>query len=732
MSYCLNLHCQQPQNPNDVEFCQTCGSKLLLRGHYQVMKPIGNGSFGRTLLAVDLDRFNTPCVVKQFFPQNHNIISTEKASELFKREAEQLLKLGDNPQIPTLYAYFEEEENLYLVEQLIAGKTLLQELEEQGVFSEEKIWEILLELLPLLKFIHEEKVIHRDIKPENILRFNTSKSPEEGKNEKHKLVLIDFGVAKLSNQDYPSEMGTMTGTLGYAPIEQIRGGKAYPASDLYSLGMTCIHLLTQVAPNQLFDPFTGELIWRSHLVQQGREISDRLEKVLDKLVKDLVRERYQSATELLTEISHISAQNIQQKSEINQAEKKSLEEIQTTQEVTEKLPHISIIVQAEVEAWKNRQKLAELTEYKRAKIFHHDTDSHYQNTQNLSQDWHFNYESKPLNNVIEFEKKKANLYSTKTKIRNYLKLSQLWKSVQIIQENNASVNTIAIGPHGFTLVTGSNDKTIRLWNLKTGQLLHKFLGHTAEVYATAITADGRRIFSGGDDRTILAWNLQKKTIADRFYSYSGSPYSHRGGAILSVAISPDNEIVASGSADHTIKLWNQRNGELLCRLHEHLDEVFCVTYAKVNNTNTEKNYPQNHIFASSSADGSIKIWQVGICESMKTLRGHSGGVYSVAFTSDAQAIASGSADNTIKLWDIRTGEVLNTFKGHSRGVLSVAISPDNQILASGSLDGTVKLWNLQTGKLLDSLCGYHPVQFTPDGKTLVSGGEAGRILIWRL
>ncbi|MDY7009048.1 MAG: serine/threonine-protein kinase [Cyanobacteriota bacterium] len=729
MSYCLNLHCQQPQNPKDVEFCQTCGSKLLLRGHYQVIKPIGNGSFGRTFLAVDLDRFNTPCVVKQFFPQNHNLMSTKKGSELFKREAEQLLKLGDNPQIPTLYAYFEEPENLYLVEQFIAGKTILQELEEQGAFSENKIWEILLELLPLLKFIHEEKVIHRDIKPENILRFNTSRPPEKGK---HKLVLIDFGVAKLNSQDFASEIGTMTGTLGYAPIEQIRGGKAYPASDLYSLGITCLHLLTQKAPNQLFDPFTGELIWRSHLLQQGREISDRLEKVLDKLVKDLVKERYQSATELLTEISQTSTPNIKQTTQINQVEKKSLEEIQTPQEDPEKVPHISIIVQAEVEAWKNRQNVAESNEYKREKIFHNNINSHYQNTQQLSENRHFNYQSKPLNNVIEFEKKKTKLSSTKTKIRNYLKLSQLWKSVQIIQEHNVSINTVAISPHGFTLVTGSDDKIIRLWNLKTGQLLHKFLGHTAEVYAIAITADGRRIFSGGDDRTILAWNLQKKTIADRFYSHSGSPYSHGGGAILSVAISPDNETVISGSADHTIKLWNQRNGELLCKLHEHLDKVFCVTYAKINHTGTAKNYPQNQIFASSSADSSIKIWQTGSCVSLKTLRGHSGGVYSVAFTSDAQAIASGGADRTIKLWDVRTGELLNIFKGHSRAVLSVAISPDSQILASGSLDGTVKLWNLHTGKLLDSLCGYHPVQFTPDGKTLVSGGEGGRILIWKL
>ncbi|MGD1805990.1 protein kinase domain-containing protein [Dapis sp. BLCC M126] len=731
MSYCLNLHCQQPENPNDVEFCQTCGSKLLLRGHYQVVKPIGNGSFGRTLLAVDLDRFNTPCVVKQFSPQKHSLVSTNKASELFKREAEQLLKLGEHPQIPTFYAYFAENENLYLVQELITGQNLLQELEAEGAFSEEKIWKILYEILPLLKFIHEKQVIHRDIKPENILRINSLNSQLTGENQKYQLVLIDFGISKLNSQTDPNKMGTMTGTLGYAPIEQIRGGKAYPASDLYSLGMTCIHLLTQVPPTQLFDPLSGELIWRSHLIQKGKKISENLEKILDKLVKDLVKERYQSATELLIEIALVSTKRGKAKPEYqntNQAEKTSLGKLQ----IHKKKSHLDVIVQAEIEAWKNNKKSGQLADYKQIEISDNNKDIYQPITSKSSYNNHLNHQSELIDNVIEFDRKKANLLPVKTKIRNYVELSQLWKTVQIIKDNTAPVNSIAIDAQGFILASGSDDKAIRLWNLKTRQLLHKFLGHSAEVYAIAITADGRRVISAGDDRTILVWNLQKKTIADRFYSYSGSPYSHRDGAIFSVAISPDGETVASGSADNTIKIWNQRNGELLYKLHEHLDRVFCVTYSKVNNIFTEKNYSQNHIFASCSADGFIKIWQVGCCESLRTLRAHSGGVYSVAFSSDGQTLVSGGEDKTIKLWDVCTGELLNTLKGHSRAVLSVAISPDNQILASGSIDGTVKLWSLQTGRLLDSLCGYHPVQFSPDGQSLVSGGEGGRILIWRL
>ena len=732
MSYCFNLNCQKPQNPNDVKFCQNCGSKLLLRGHYQGIKPIGNGSFGRTLLAVDLDRFNTPCVVKQLAPKNNNLLSNNKVLELFKREAKQLLKLGKHPQIPTFYAYFEEDENLYLVEELITGKNLLQELESEGAFSEKKIWKILYEILPLLKFIHENKVIHRDIKPENILRVDGVNSLKVGENQKDQLVLIDFGVSKFSSEVDYDKIGTITGTLGYSPIEQIRGGKAYPASDLYSLGMTCIHLLTEVPPNQLFDSFSGELIWRSHLIKKGKNISDRLGKILDKLVKDLVKERYQSATEVLIEIAIVSTQNDNQIPQINQlnlSEKKYLEKSQKFQKNPQKESPVDVILQVEINSCKNQKKLSELGDYRLKERYSNNGDSYQEITEKLSYNHYLQYNSKLLDNVIEFEHKKANFVPKKTKIRNYVELSQLWKTVQIIKDNTAPINTIAIDTQDLILVSGSDDKKIRLWNLQTGQLLHKFLGHTAEVYAIAISVDGRRIISAGDDRTILVWNLQKKTIADRFYSYSGSPYSHRYGAIFSVAISPNCETVASGSADQTVKIWNQRNGELLYKLHEHLDRVFCVTYSKVNNICTEKN--SNDILASCSADGAIKIWQVGCCQSLRTLRGHSGDVYSVAFSSDGKVIASGGEDKTIRLWDVGTGELVNIFEGHSRAVLSVAISPDDQILASGSIDGTVKLWNLRTGKLLDSLCGYHPVQFSPNGKILVSGGEEGRILIWR-
>ncbi|MBO0348928.1 serine/threonine protein kinase [Phormidium pseudopriestleyi FRX01] len=289
MTYCLNSNCPNPSNPPNTKFCLTCGAKLLLRDRYRAVQPLGQGGMGRTFFAVDEDRLNAPCVIKQFFPQIQGTAALAKATELFQREAVQLLHLGEHPQIPSLYAYFEQDKRWYLVQELIDGPDLLNELKQQGAFSENQIKSLLLDLLPVLQFIHDNHVIHRDIKPENILR----------RRKDNKLVLVDFGVAKEGTGTALAQMGTRAGTHGYAPLEQIRGGQAYPASDLYSLGVTCIQLLTAKMPDDLYDGMNARWVWKEQLAKQGKSTSPILAQILDKLLQELVRDRYQSATEVL-------------------------------------------------------------------------------------------------------------------------------------------------------------------------------------------------------------------------------------------------------------------------------------------------------------------------------------------------------------------------------------------------------------------------------------------------
>jgi len=292
MSYCVTPGCFAPKNPDSAFYCLSCGSQLLLRQRYRGVSPIGSGGFGKTFLAVDEDIPGKPsCVIKQFaFPSNDGLI-LDKAGQLFRQEAERLEQLGEHPQIPQLLAYFEQNQQLYLVQELIEGQNLEEELRQVGQFGEKQIWQLLRDLLPVLQYIHDRQVIHRDIKPPNIIHRRSDGKP----------VLIDFGVAKLLSATALQRTGTTVGTVEYMAPEQIKG-KAFPASDLYSLGVSCIHLLTGIAPSDMFDIMHNRWVWRDHL-PTGKVVSDRLGHILDKLLENAISERYQSANEVLQAIN---------------------------------------------------------------------------------------------------------------------------------------------------------------------------------------------------------------------------------------------------------------------------------------------------------------------------------------------------------------------------------------------------------------------------------------------
>ena len=287
---CLNPGCHNPSVPEHTQFCPNCNVAIVtLKDRYRPIKSLGSGGFGKTYLAQDIDKLNEKCVIKQFAPQIQGTAGRKKATELFLQEALQLQQLGKHSQIPALLAYFEKNNRLYLVQEFIDGENLLQELEKQGIFSESKIRALLQDLLTTLKVVHDYKIIHRDIKPENIMRRRSD----------GKLILIDFGASKQLQGTVKT--GTSIGTFGYAPLEQMRDGKVYPASDLYSLGATCFHLLTGVHPGELYQEYGYEWVktWRVHL---QKPVNRDLDTVLDKLLQKYYQDRYQSAEDVLKDL----------------------------------------------------------------------------------------------------------------------------------------------------------------------------------------------------------------------------------------------------------------------------------------------------------------------------------------------------------------------------------------------------------------------------------------------
>lgn len=292
MTLCINPDCQHPNNPDTVKVCLSCGSKLLLLERYRPTTIIGKGGFGKTFLATDEHKPSKPrCAVKQLsFTGTGQLVN--KAVELFEQEAVVLESLGNHPQIPTLLAYFTHEQRLYIVQEFIEGVTLEQEL-LQGAYNEVKIRCLLHDILPVLKFVHEHNILHRDIKPPNIIIRVSDGKP----------VLIDFGVAKVLQSSSFIQQATALGTLHYAAPEQFRGS-VFQNSDLYSLGVTCISLITGVfSVEKLYDGTSSSWCWRNFVPATSNIISDELGQILDKLLQFQPIHRYSSAQEVLQALS---------------------------------------------------------------------------------------------------------------------------------------------------------------------------------------------------------------------------------------------------------------------------------------------------------------------------------------------------------------------------------------------------------------------------------------------
>ncbi|MEM9162462.1 MAG: serine/threonine-protein kinase, partial [Cyanobacteria bacterium P01_F01_bin.4] len=284
MAYCLNPTCPEPQNLDGAEVCQSCGQSLALAGRYRALKLIGQGGFGRTFLAQT--GAAKLCVIKQLFWTGGRR-PTPEISERFRAEAERLKQLGHHPQIPQLWEYLEDETGQYLIQEYISGLTLEAQLQQQGAFSEAMIVALLEALLPVLEYVHSFRVIHRDIKPDNIIQ------PANGLP-----VLVDFGAAKLSPRQTVPKTGTVIGSAEYTAPEQTMG-KAVFASDLYSLGVTCLHLLTDIPPFDLYSVAEDHWVWRNYVPQP---VGDRLAFVLDKLVARPLRSRYAQADDALRDL----------------------------------------------------------------------------------------------------------------------------------------------------------------------------------------------------------------------------------------------------------------------------------------------------------------------------------------------------------------------------------------------------------------------------------------------
>ena len=264
-----------------------------LKKRYKITQKLGEGSFGETYLAIDIDDFNEPCVVKRLKPQNQSNIKWVK--EAFEQEAKILKSLGTHPLIPGLLAYFQEQQEFFLVQELIEGNNLRTEIYPGRRWSENQVTFLLQYILEVLVFVHERGVIHRDIKPENlIIRKSDNK-------------IIDFGAIKQITTQVFNTQGQLIpttvaiGTPGYMPAEQANRQPKL-SSDIYAVGMIGIEALTGILPMYIpLDPNTQQVVWRNQA-----QVTNEVANFLDKMVHYNPSKRYQSASEALQAIRSLT------------------------------------------------------------------------------------------------------------------------------------------------------------------------------------------------------------------------------------------------------------------------------------------------------------------------------------------------------------------------------------------------------------------------------------------
>jgi serine/threonine protein kinase len=613
MSLCINPHCQNPDNPDNVMYCQSCGSYLLVEGRYRVMRLLGEGGFAKTYEVSD--RTGIPKVLK-VLTKNQS-----KAVEQFQREAKVLIRLN-HPGIPqgeeffTFFPQNSQELVHCLVMEKIEGENLQEWSEKRGnrPISERQAIDWLTQLANILHEVHQQQLIHRDIKPSNIML-----KPDG------QLVLIDFGIAREITETYEQKLVagqvTATHTYGYAPLEQVIG-RAVPQSDFFALGRTFVYLLTGKHPDEIGnnyrDPNTDDdWNWR----EAALKVSDLLADFIDQLMARPIQKRPPDTQAILKQLVEIEQTLYPQRLSSSTSSNTPL--IINGQNISLEYslggswnsPGHSQAVSC-VAISPDSQILVSGSDDGTTKVWNLSTG------EEISTLYSSDYPIKSVligldGKILVIGNQKAiilielltgqDIYTLKTPVR-CLAISPdgqrlvggsasavyVWereittgKPIRTIQKHSGYVTSVAISPDMRTLVSGGTDSTIKVYSTSMSTLT----GHRDAVNSLVISSDGQTLVSGADDQTIMVWDLN---TGNKICTFSG----HKK-AVKSLAISPDGQTLASGSSDETIKLWNLNTEEEICTLDGHLDGVNAVAFSK-----------DGRILASGGGDCTIKVWRI--------------------------------------------------------------------------------------------------------------------------
>ncbi|HEY9881194.1 MAG TPA: serine/threonine-protein kinase [Leptolyngbyaceae cyanobacterium] len=685
MSLCINPQCLQPDHPENSlnRTCQACGSDLLLQGRYRVMRLISSQSgFGKVYEAYER---NVPKILK-VLKESHT--GNSKVLELFQREAVVLSRLN-HPGVPKVepegyFVYHPEGSSLPLhciVMERIDGPNLRQWMVQQGnhPVSEQQALLWLTQLADVLHLVHQQNYFHRDIKPENVMLRSSGQ-----------LVLVDFGAAREVTETYVAHLGasgiTTVSSAGYTPPEQEQG-QAVPQSDFYALGRTIIYLLTAKTPNDptIYDSRTNAFNWRS----QAAQVSPSFAQLIDDLIAPRAMDRPQTTQAILERLAAVRVAqpvaNLPTPGSITQpdpwpettldppqpsAPVQTQPQAQTTQ-VGQRLPWPWILVGLAALGLLVAMPLA----------------------------WSWRVRSQE--GIAQVTPVKAPETSVAL-VKNLVGHKKPIKSLVLLRDNN-------------TLISGSEDTTIRLWDLEQGTEIKQLMGHTGSVNTLVVGPGDQTLFSAGTDRNILIWDLTAGKV-------KLSIKEAHSGIINGLSLSSDGKVLASASADDGIKLWNAETGKLIRRLDVHNKIVNTLAFSQ-----------DGGLLVSGGE--SLLVWNVASGAVKSFYDSQPNFINGVAISSDNTTLISVGSDRMVRLWNLTTGEPIKSVLAHSSFVNEVRISWDGGNFVTAGADKTLGIWDMQSKQLLKRLTGfdsdvYRFVLLSNDQIATV-GGNDHKIKVWQ-
>lgn len=603
---CINPKCSDPENADDRDRCQACGSRLLLGKRFRPVAELGRGGFGRTLLAWDeAEQPFQKCVIKQ-------ILRSRGSRELDLAEAKRLVDLGRHPQIPQLIAILEATRDICLVQTYVAGRNLEQVLQAAGGFDEKQVRSLLLNLLPVLQFIHRQGIIHRDIKPENILLPEDESLP----------MLVDFGAARTAPTATELERtGTIIGSAGYAAPEQALG-KAVPASDLYSLGITCLHLLTGEYPFDLYSVAEDRWVWRDFV---ATPVGNALSRVLDRLVTRSLRSRYATAEAVLADLDPAGLGASLPLMSGSPSTPLPVWRCRRVWPTSGRIANaIALSPDGRAIATANSDHSVQLWDYATGEMLH-----------TFAQRLGFGEGHTDAVTAVAFHPSGRLLFSAGQDGRVKQWDLTRYRLQQTLQQPGWQITAIALTPDGTTLATADVEGRIAVWDVDSGQRRLDLRRHAGRVNDLALTPDGTRLASVGEAGTLRLWLLATGQLLHTWTAQA---------PLRSIVVSATAPALITGDKRGHVTVWSLTDFAESTDLEPHQDAVSAIALS-----------PQENWLVSGSRDRELFLWQWPAVNPQRVavLR-HDWAVRDLTFTPDGNTLISTAADETIRFWQAGT------------------------------------------------------------------------------